>query len=220
MRSLISFSVALAGGVGSAVAAAGNSTAAIRTWVGSGADTAGLIIGWQDAKNLPGDSLGQALAWGFHWNPGTSPTGLDMLSAISAADPRLEVKFDNRGFGSIVFGIYYDLDGDGGAYAFDPGGETGAASDPADHFREGWLFNGFWGYEIGNAASTNRPAFSESGTGVASRTLTNNSWDAWVFSTDLDQFVIPAPSAAAAAVPEPGAVTLLALGGLLLWRRK
>lgn len=207
--------------VGAAHGTIVNSMADVKFWVGSGPNSAVLILDWQDGKNLPGDTAGQALAWGFRWGAAQTRTGMDMLLAIAAADPRLEVQLDNRGFGNIVFGIYHDLNGNGGTYQFDPNNELGSASDPEDHFREGWLFNGFWGYRVGAMTGMDLPLlWSESGTGAASRTLTNGAWDAWVFSTDLINFSIPTPVAAAAAIPEPGSALLLIVGGFILRRRR
>ncbi len=48
-----------------------------------------------------------------------------------------------------VFGIYYDLDGDGGTPTFDPAAETGSATDSADHFAERWFIKRYWAYFTG-----------------------------------------------------------------------
>src|SRR5690349_17443396 len=77
-------------------------------WVGSGANQAVLIIDWQDGKNAPGQSTGQALAWGYRWPVGQTRTGLQMLLDIAAADSRLVI--DTMYSGRFVFGIGYDLD--------------------------------------------------------------------------------------------------------------
>ena len=197
-----------------------NSMADVQFWVGSGANSAVMIVDWQDGKNLPADTIGQALAWGYHWKSGETRTGMDMLVAIAGADPRFDLKLDNRGFGEIVFGMYYDLNGNGGTYTFDPTFEEGTASDPADHFREGWVVNGFWGYLIGATLGANKPSWTVSGSGSSSRALANGAWDAWVFSTDLAAFSIPMPVPAAAVVPEPGSALLVMLGGVILLRRR
>ena len=215
---LIALTAALFANV--AGAAIVNRLADIQNWVGTGANSAVMIIDWQDDKNLSGDISGQALAWGYHWATGQTRTGMDMIQAIAAADPRLDLKLDFRSFGQIVFGLYYDLNGNGGTYQFDTAGEMGSASDPADHFREGWLFNGFWGYRTGAANGANLPLWNVAGGGAASRTLTDGAWDAWVFSTDLTTFTIPTPVAAAAALPEPGSALLVALGGIILLLRR
>jgi hypothetical protein len=187
-------------------------------WVGSGPNRAVLIIDWQDGKNAPGETAGQALAWGFRWT-GATATGEDMMRAIAAADPRLFIDvMDFGGFG-LVFGLAYDLDGDGGNFTFDPEQENGFASDPDDHFREGFVENGFWGYKNGQSTGA-LPSFADASFGFSQRTLSNGSWDAWVFSIEVDPpFTIPQVSPALAAVPEPSSAALLTLGGLLGLRR-
>lgn len=197
-----------------------NSMADVQFWVGSGPNSAVMIVDWQDGKNLPGDSTGQALAWGYHWGSAETRTGLDMLGAIAAADPRFDVRIDNRGFGPIAFGMYDDLNGNGGTYFFDTVNEEGSASDPADHFREGWLFNGFWGYLVGASPGATKPAWNSSGSGAGTHLLTNGEWNAWSFSTDFVNFTIPTPASAAAVVPEPASALLVLLGACILWRRR
>jgi hypothetical protein len=181
----------------------------IQFWVGSGANSAVLVLDWQDGKAFPGDTLGRTLAWGYRWPANETRKGLDLLLAVDAADPRLQLNFISfgPGLGQALFGAYYDLDGDGGTPTFDPVNELGSASDPADHFREGFRFNGFWGYLLGTAAGPTLPGWMESGSGANARTLSDGSWDAWSYSEDLAFFTIPNPGviAAAPAVPEPAA---------------
>lgn len=189
-------------------------------WVGSGENRAVMIIDWQDNKNAPGETAGEALAWGYRWPVGETRTGQQMLEAIALADPRLFLQLDHFGGAPAVFGLAYDLDGDGGTFTFDTVNEQGSASDSDDHFAEGWEVNGFWWYKIGRSASAQRPGWKDSTSGFATRALTNNSWDAWVFSTDPDNFVVPDPSVALAVVPEPSTAALFACGGLLAVRRR
>jgi hypothetical protein len=196
----------------------------VQYWVGSGANSAVIILDWQDGKGLPGQTgsppLGQAVAWGVHWSAGQSFTGYDALLALDAADPRLQLSFKFFSGSPFLFGAYYDLNGDGGSVTFDPTGEQGSASDPADHFAEGIRINGFWGYLNGATTGGNLPAWQESGSGAKSRLLTDGSWDAWVFSTDLAAFTSPDPVAAVSAAPEPRAALLLAAGLFGLFTRR
>lgn len=189
-------------------------------WVGSGENQTVLIIDWQDGKNAPGQTAGEAIAWGFRWSAGQNPTGKDMLEAIAAADPRLELRLVYRSFGPIVFGLGYDLDGDGGSFTFDPMYEQGGASDPNDHFAEGWAEAGFWWYKVGKTASSSLPGWMDATEGFATRRLQNNGWEAWVFSNDIDEFDVPDPSIALAAVPEPSSAALLVCGAVFLIRRR
>lgn len=185
----------------------------IKNWTGTGSNQAAMVIDWHDGKTPV------SLAWGFRWN-GTA-TGLDMIHAIDAADPRLAVAYAYGG--GFIFGIYYDLNGNGGTYTFtSPGDETGSASDPGDHFAEG-VFTKFWGYDV----STGSPyggggGWSESSVGAGDRQLANGSWDGYSLSYDETNFSIPVPGfpTAAAAVPEPSTPLLagVALAAAVLAR--
>jgi hypothetical protein len=145
-----------------------------------------------------------------------------MIEAIATADPRLVLDEDNRG-GTVVFGLAYDLDNDGGTFRFDHGSELGGPSDLDDHFEEGWLQNGYWNYRTADGSSS-LPSFSMSLKGFATRTLANNSWDAWVFTAyDLPpNMPDPALAPGLAALPEPASGACLAFAGavLLLKRRR
>ena len=192
-------------------------------WTGSGSNRAVLVIDWNDGKAAPGSEFGESLAWGFRWPTGEARTGEQLVRAIDLADPRLDVAFDNHG-GTTMFGVGYDLDGDGGTYTFDRADEDGTATDSDDHFAEGWFNNGFWGYLKGSVSGNTRPAFTESTGPFYNRILTNGSWDAWSFTTDVDGtdgFFIPSPGVPLAAIPEPSTTLLLLLsGGLAAVRRR
>lgn len=218
----------LAVSVSSLAATIVNNLSDVSYWVGSGQNQAVLIIDWQDGKVPPGVSGGQnlSLAWGFRWPAGETRTGEQMLLEIAAADPRLVVDLMYFGTQGLVFGIGYDLDGDGGTFTFDQWSEDGSASDPHDHFAEGLEENGFWGYKTGQSTGT-RPVFSEpegqNGFKLAAfdRVLSNGSWDAWVFSDNPSPpFPIPEVSPALAVVPEPSAALLLGAAGLAFAGRR
>ncbi|MGB8166365.1 MAG: hypothetical protein WCF18_02670 [Chthoniobacteraceae bacterium] len=206
---------------GAAAAATVASFDDITYWVGTGPNRAALIIDWND--NLPaGGASGESLAWGFRWSAGASPTGIDMIRAIADADPRLQLSIVPRGLGGTpfdtVFGLYYDLDGDGGTPTFDPVGEEGSSSDSSDHFAEGWIIKGYWAYFTGPSGQT-QPTWTLSLGGAHLRTLTNNAWDGWSFD-DFSGSSSPPPGLAVAALPEPGCGLLLVLGAAMLLRRK
>lgn len=200
----------------------------IQYWVGTGPNRAAIIIDWQDQKNLPGQSYGQALVWGYRWEGTTSPTGYDALVAIDASDPRLQIcftTFSSTGSQPFFFGASYDLDADGGIVQFDPSTEQGSSSDPSDHFAEGVMIKGSWGYLLGASVVNAVPSqWTLSRTGAGGRTLTNGAWDAWVFSTDLVDATVPNPVSGAPAlpVPEPSAfwVAAASLGFCWAWRRR
>ena len=203
----------------------------IQYWVGSGPNRAGLVIDWQDGKNAPSLTIGQAVAWGYQWQNGATPTGLDMLTAIAAADPRLELSTGNNpSFGTYVFGLGYDLNGDGGTFTFNssPSNESGTASDPADHVAYGFNTNGYWEYLNSTTSGTTLPSSSGwnyASAGAGDRLLTNNTWDAWVFSSyagnpNFDLLTPAAPLAAATPTPEPSTIVLALAGGVALSLRR
>lgn len=189
----------------------------IEFWVGTGPNQAAIVIDWQDGKTAPGEAEAHALVWGYRWEDGQTPKGIDALMAIDAADPRLELyltSFGSVGGGKFFFGAFYDLDGDGGTATFDPTGETGFSGDSDDHFQEGIRLNGYWRYLIGSGPQLPE-SWTVSGSGASVRTLSDNSWDAWVFA---DYAITPEPFpgiAVAAPVPEPSSIAL-ALSGLAL----
>lgn len=180
----------------------------LQSWVGSGGNEAVLVIDWNDNINPV------SFAWGFRWQSDTTATGRDMLNAVNAADNRLfeaSGGFDGTGGSTTVYGLGYDVDGDGGSFVVtDEGIETGYATDSDDYYSEGWSVAGFWEY----SSSTNGDNWSYV-TGLSERVLSDKDWDGWSFAAapgwyggDPD---IP--------VPEPMTVTLLGLGYLLLRRR-
>lgn len=185
-----------------------NSFTEVPFWVGSGSQQAVLILDWEDGKHLQGDTAPaeRSIAWGFRWDG--SKTGIEMLHAIDAADPRLHLEFKTfEGFGEYLSAAYYDLDGDGGI-SFD-----GTVTDSGDHFRDD--FDGYWRYFVKDATDGNSPAWSqgdEAQVGASTRMLANGSWDAWVY-TDYAYYPDPGPvpPSAVAAVPEPSAVWTLTL---------
>ncbi len=189
----------------------------IAFWAGTGAHRAALVIDWQDAQAPP------SLLWGFRWD-GTA-TGLDMLTAVIQADPRLFGHLGQFGWGTAVFGLGYDLNANGvfavaPPLAFDSGGlavdtnpdDARAAVDDGDHWREGWN-TGFWAYYLKGSSGE---AWESAMTGAADRVLSDGAWDGYSFAAG---FVSAAPGEPMpAAVPEPGTLALLALGALALAR--
>lgn len=188
----------------------------IQFWIGTGSNQAALVIDWNDGKTP------ESLAWGYRWN-GTA-TGLQMIQAVDAADPRLNVFY---AFGTFVFGIGYDLNGQGGTFTPGTPGdlttEIGTAPYPEDHYKEG-VFTGFWGYDTGVGNPYSGGSWTESGVGSGQRTLTDGSWDGYSFSTDEVSFTIPNPKfpVAASSVPEPSSLLLvsLSLAGFILQKIK
>ena len=187
-------------------------------WVGSGGNQAGLVIDWNDGKTE------ESLLWGYRWD-GTA-SGMDMFLAVASADPRLFTHLGVYAWGTATLGIGYDLNGNGNfevtpSLAFDGLGlmidttpapdDSRTASDPADHWLEGWS-SGFWGYS--NKAADVAP-WGEAATGASDRLLTDGTWDGYSFAPGFASSD-PSEPVAATPVPEPATASLLLFSGLIL----
>ncbi|HUX16670.1 MAG TPA: PEP-CTERM sorting domain-containing protein, partial [Phycisphaerae bacterium] len=188
----------------------------IEYWIGSGSNEAALVIDWKSG-NAP-----TCLAWGYRWDD--SATGEDMLTAIAGsgdirssnngpvigsadgADSRFGIQITDWGGSKTVFGLGYDVDDDGGFVYVNGADETGHAADADDNYHEGWDY-GFWHY----AVSTDGVNWDSSGfVGFSGRTLSTGDWDGWSWDPSFSFAVFP--NEPAAATPEPGTISLLALG--------
>ena len=155
------------------------SPAEITFWVGSGTNEAALVVDWHDGEDP------DALAWGFRWD-GAATAG-DLIDAVAAADTRLAVRFHAGYPGTVVFGLGYDADGDGGRFAAGfplPGKETGYALDPDDRYREGWN-HGYWSLWRGAGNPYGGGDWSYAGSGFGLIQLTNGAWVGWGFDPDF-----------------------------------
>jgi hypothetical protein len=187
----------------------------IKFWIGTGTNQAAFVIDWNDGITP------ESLVWGYRWNG--SATGLQMIQAIDAADSRLSVFYT---FGTFVYGIGYDLTGQGGTFTPGTPGpttENGTAPFSGDHYKEG-VYTGFWGYDVGTGNPYDGGSWSASGTGASSRQLTDGAWDGWSFSLDETNFTVPNPKfpTAVLPVPEPSSICLLSLGAaaFVAYRRR
>lgn len=184
-------------------------------WVGTGSNQAALVLDWNDSK------APEALVWGYRWD-GTA-TGLEMLQAIVEADSRLFAHVSEPGpFGTAVYGIGYDLNGNGTfsvspALQFNAGGwsvgnpdDYRSAVEEADRWAEGW-YTGFWGYHV---RSSSQEEWISASTGPGDRVLENGSWDGYSFAAGFN-FTAPSEPVPAP-VPEPRITLLMCTGGLAL----
>jgi hypothetical protein len=167
-------------------------------WVGDGANGSALVIDWHGTTTTD-----NSLAWGYRWD--APRKGIDMLTAIVTADPRLYVRMGPvSGFGTGVFGIGYDANNDGEFAAgydtdddnildefitFDAVGiaitepSDGSTSlDPEDWYAEGWFVGSFWNYGIATSSPFDGGSWMRSGAGITNRNLADGSWDSLAFT--------------------------------------
>ncbi|MBO8439374.1 MAG: PQQ-binding-like beta-propeller repeat protein, partial [bacterium] len=166
----------------------------IEFWVGTGSDSAALVIDWYDDK-------GGTLVWGYLFDAAddVQNTGYAMVAAVAKADPRFVLLTHNTNLGNTIAGLGYDLNGSGDITLIytDPDTEETAehtpvdgivttdaynyddwtSSDPDDHWVSGW-YNGYWSYQVKESRNA---SFSYSGLGASSRRLQNGSWDGWAY---------------------------------------
>ncbi|MBZ0172743.1 MAG: hypothetical protein K8E66_10215 [Phycisphaerales bacterium] len=191
----------------------------IEFWVGEGTHEAALVIDWN------GGSEPMGLAWGYRFDG--DATGADMLLAVIAADTNLFGRFASFGFGDVLIGLGYDLDGDG--FSINDGTAFGAdgtsfagpsdgatADDPDDHYAEGWD-TGFWSYWLGDGNPFEGGAWASSQIGFGDRSLATGDWDGYRFAPG---FVSDEPRTPTAAIPTPGAAAALCAGVMILRRRR
>jgi len=129
-------------------------------WTGAepddGVNEAVMVVDWQvpDKKSM---------VFGYRWTG--EKVGMDMLNAMDQADDRFYLKW-HPGYVGVVYGIGWDVDGDGFA-----------EDDPDDYYAEGW-FEGAWRYFLSGDGQgwtySAQPAFE--------RTLEDGSWDGWSFA--------------------------------------
>ena len=191
------------------------------TPAGPGLHQAALVIDF----GHPGAAAGApSLVWGYRWPAAESRTGYDLLAAVVAADPRLDVSGLEFGF---IDTVRYDADLDGAADFTHPGFDPGTG-----RYSAYWVNNAVVdgtpplfadaGHLLppnGNPYAAESPGtWVFSSTGMAGRPLADGSWDGWVYAGDP----LAGPrEPVAAMVPEPAAAVLLLAGSWLgLARRR
>lgn len=151
----------------------------VSLWAGSGTNESVLVVDWHDGATP------EAVAWGFRWN-GAATVG-DLMKAVTDADARLAARHHPGYPSSVLFGLGYDADDDGGRFAAGfpfHGRETGYALDIDDRYREGWV-TGYWSLWRGVGNPYAGGLWNYAGTGFSLMALTNGSWIGWGFDHDF-----------------------------------
>lgn len=166
----------------------------IEFWVGEGSNRALFVVQFNDPRET------NALVWGYRFDG--DKRGIDVVTDIARADPRLYVLIENAdaSMGYTICGIGYDADGDGdislthiptgqimtsedgvfntlGHYDYD----DYTATDPDDFFGAGW-YQSYWSYWVKDGDGK----FGYSGLGASSRVLKDGSWDGWNFAVGMN----------------------------------
>ena len=138
---------------------------------------------------------GDYYAFEYNWEAADANTGWDMIQAIGVDgnnpnDTNLNYEYTDWGWGITVDALHYG------------GNSEYVGSDPPYPS---------WVYYLSD--NTTRYFRDTASVGAADRALTDRSWDGWSWQGD-GWGTGPAP------MPEPGSMTLLAVGGAMLLRRR
>ena len=159
----------------------------IKNWTGEGSKIAAMALKWTNSGNT--------LVFGYRFN-GTK-TGEEMAIDIVANNPRLFMLMQTgTAYGSAIGGFGWDVDGNGfslkntkevvqpdargiyeitSGYSFD----SYTSVSETDYWNSGWN-KGFWSYNLADGDNPKDLGFAS--VGCSSRTLTDKSWDMWMYS--------------------------------------
>lgn len=159
----------------------------IKNWTGEGSKIAAMALKWTNSENT--------LVFGYRFD-GTK-TGEEMAIDIVANNPRLFMLMQTgTAYGSAIGGFGWDVDGNGfslkntdevvqpdargiyeitSGYSFD----SYTSVSETDYWNSGWN-KGFWSYNLADGDNPKDLGFAS--VGCSSRTLTDKSWDMWMYS--------------------------------------
>lgn len=160
----------------------------IQNWTGEGSKIAAMALKWTNSEN--------ALVFGYRFE-GTK-TGEEMAIDIVANNPRLFMLMQSgTAYGSAIGGFGWDADNNGfslkndkevvqpdargiyeitSGYSFD----SYTSVSKTDYWNSGWN-NGFWSYNLAQGDTPSNMGWAS--TGCSGRTLTDKSWDLWIYSS-------------------------------------
>ena len=186
----------------------------IVNWTGEeGSNRAVLAIQWvteneTDLLNPAEENL-RFRAWGFRWDKNTEPTGMDMVKAIAANDPRLFVVI-NETYDAIA-GFIYDENNDGVIHIHNDNvdltqddftngiydtSNTGNFDDITIENGDLWIggyMNTYTTYYIADGLNNTPMEFGYNELMVGNRLLSNESWDVWTLSVINDSWTNTEP---------------------------
>lgn len=159
----------------------------IKNWTGEGSNVAAMGIKWTGSENT--------IVFGYRFD-GTK-TGEDMAIDIVANNPRLFMLMQSgTAYGSAIGGFGWDTDNNGfslkntkevvqpdargiyeitSGYSFD----SYTSVSETDYWNSGWN-KGFWSYNLADGDNPKDIGFAS--TGCLGRTLTDKSWDLWMYT--------------------------------------
>lgn len=160
----------------------------IQNWTGEGSKIAAMALKWTNSEN--------ALVFGYRFE-GTK-TGEEMAIDIVANNPRLFMLMQSAtAYGSAIGGFGWDTDNNGfslkntkevvqpdarGVYVITSGYsfDSYTSVSETDYWNSGWN-KGFWSYNLAQGDTPSDMSWAH--TGCSGRTLTDKSWDLWIFSS-------------------------------------
>lgn len=159
----------------------------IKNWTGEGSKVAAMGIKWTGSENT--------IVFGYRFD-GTK-TGEDMAIDIVANNPRLFMLMQGEtAYSSAIGGFGWDTDGNGftlkaednvvtpnekgiiyitQGYSFD----SYSCTSEGDYWNSGWN-KGFWSCNLADGDNPKDIGFAS--TGCSGRTLTDKSWDLWMYT--------------------------------------
>lgn len=159
----------------------------IQNWTGEGSNVAAMGLKWTGSENT--------IVFGYRFE-GTK-TGEDMAIDIVANNPRLFMLMQSgTAYGSAIGGFGWDADNNGfslkndkevvqpdarGIYEItsDYSFDSYTSVSKTDYWNSGW-YQGFWSYNLAQGDTPSDISFAS--TGCSGRTLTDKSWDLWLFT--------------------------------------
>lgn len=160
------------------------------TYSGSAEYTAGS--GSSQATIAIDFDFGNSFLFNYQW--GGNVTAWDALTAIDLSGALDVYATDYGAWGVFISDFNYP---GGLEYDYGAGANTG------------------WAYYVGDNEN-----WSLSSVGVSSRSLSNGDWDSWVWTNYSSDWTTAYRVPGGVPIPEPCAIALLGLGGLLLRRRR